>query len=85
MRRPRCCDLAGIEYLEVHGRRVGVLGLREAFEAVACLPLAGGRELAVALLEEVKRRNWIPTEEEEAYAQALVEAYTRWRMSKAKP
>lgn len=58
---------------------MGLLGLEKAFAAAAACPEQSREKLAALLLEKVAEKNWIPAESREAYAQALVRAYERWR------
>ncbi len=71
----RCCDLAGLGFIEVEGRRVGIVGLREAIAEVAELGLSEPHAVGEALLARVERWNWIPPERRGAYAKALRAAY----------
>lgn len=75
----RCCDLFGMESIEVEGQKVGLLGLRRAIEEVARLGLLDREAIAQALLERLREENWIPPGREAAYARALYAAYERQR------
>lgn len=71
----RCCDLAGLGFIEVEGRRVGIVGLRAAMAEVAELGLTKPEAVGEALLARVEKLNWIPPERRAVYARALREAY----------
>ncbi|MGB9758159.1 MAG: hypothetical protein ACPLRP_02355 [Candidatus Bipolaricaulaceae bacterium] len=78
MSKARCCDLSGVGFIEVGGRKVGIVGLFQAFREVQALGLSDP-ETAVALLARVKEQNWVPPESEGEYAQALLREYKRWQ------
>lgn len=82
MFKKRCCDVSGPEFLEVEGRKVGLLGLHQAFADVAKLGLSDDEEIANNLLALIASRNWIPKESQEAYRRALLWEYRRWQAQK---
>jgi hypothetical protein len=81
MTRARCCDLSGTGFIEVQGRKIGIVGLHQIFEDVKALGLSDPKALATELLARVKEKNWVPAEREKEYASALLREYERWRGS----
>ncbi len=74
----RCCDLSGSGFIEVGGRKIGIVGLFQAFREVQALGLSDSAA-AAALLARVKEQNWVPQESEGEYAAALLREYKRWQ------
>ncbi|MBC7092777.1 hypothetical protein H5T53_02020 [Candidatus Bipolaricaulota bacterium] len=73
----RCCGLSGVGFIEVGGRRVGILGLRRALEEVAKLGLADPETIGEELLARVSRENFVPPAQRLAYREALLRAYRK--------
>jgi hypothetical protein len=71
----RCCDLGGLDFIEVNGRKIGLIGLRQIFAEVATLGLSNPEELARELLARAEKRNWIPEKDRSAYAAALLREF----------
>lgn len=71
----RCCDLGDLDFIEVNGRKVGLVGLRQIFAEVAALGLSDPEAIAQALLARAEQRNWIPEKDRLAYAAALLREY----------
>ena len=46
----RCCDLGGLDFIEVNGRKVGLIGLSQIFADVAALELSDPEKISQALL-----------------------------------
>jgi small redox-active disulfide protein 2 len=66
-----------VKLLWVESGQVGIVGLDQVLEEAKGKGLAGDI-LRKFLLEEVKRRNYVPASAEEAYGEALVRAYRRY-------
>jgi len=71
----RCCDLGGLDFIEVNGRKVGLIGLRQIFAEVAALGLSDPEKIAQALLACAEKTDWIPEENRSVYAAALLREY----------
>jgi hypothetical protein len=59
----------------IGGREVGIAGLDEIIKAVRNLNLSDEEQIKEELLERVKKRNWVPDEAKEKYAEALLSEY----------
>lgn len=70
-----CCDVRGLGFIAVEGRRVGIVRLRMAMAEVAELGLAEPKAVGEALRARVEKLNWIPPERPAVYARALCRAY----------
>lgn len=57
--------------------RVGVTGLQAAIEEVKSLPSLPEAEIADALFDKLKSKNYIPTQAREEYKQAFLREYKR--------
>lgn len=64
-----------VRQIEISGMPIGIEGLDEILEEVKGLGLKEEKELKKVLLEKVERRNYIPSNRKELYAQALYEEY----------
>lgn len=73
----RCCDLQGLGYIEVEGRKVGLVGLRQIVEEVASLGISDEKEVSEELLRRVEEANYVPPETSQAYAAAFHAHYLR--------
>jgi len=81
MIKMRCCDFSGTGFIEVQGRKAGIVGLRQIFEDVKPLGLSDPQAVVAALLTRVKEKNWAPEEMEKECASSLLREYERWRGS----
>lgn len=73
----RCCDLDGLGHIEVQGRKVGVVGLRQIVEEVSSLGISDKRQVTEELLRRVEETNYVPPEERQTYGAALYAHYLR--------
>lgn len=73
----RCCDLGGLEFIEVGGRKVGIFGLREAIAEVMALGLADEGRIGEELLSRIAEQNYIAPGSRPAYKEALLRAYRK--------
>lgn len=73
----RCCDLRGIEFIEVQGRKVGIFGLREAIAEVSSLGLSDEERIAEELLSRIAARNYVSREARPAYKESLLREYRK--------
>lgn len=73
--RKRGCDLGGVEFLEVQGRKVGIVGLGRILQEVAALGLSDEHQIAIELLGCVQKENHVPPEELPSYCEALLYVY----------
>jgi len=73
----RCCDLRGLEFLEVEGRKIGIFGLKEAIAAVQALGLSDEKRIGEELLARIAAQNYVPPEAREAYRNALLREYKK--------
>ncbi|MBC7098867.1 hypothetical protein H5T52_07070 [Candidatus Bipolaricaulota bacterium] len=73
----RCCDLSGLEHIEVDGRKVGIFGLREAIAEVVSLGLSDEERIAEELLSRIAARNYISPQARDAYKKALLREYRK--------
>jgi len=75
--RKRCCDLAGLAFIDVQGRKVGLFGLREAIAEVSSLGLSDEERIAEELLSRIAARNYVSREASPAYKEALLREYRK--------
>lgn len=66
-----------IDYIRVNGRKVGIVGLADAFKAVRDSGETDPSRLQDRLIAFVRRSNYIPESSEAAYGDALYRAYRR--------
>lgn len=67
-----------IDYIHVGGRKVGIVGLSEAFKAVRDSGESDPARIKAALIEHVRRSNYIPESSLAAYGDGLHLAYRRF-------
>jgi hypothetical protein len=67
-----------IEYIRIDGRKVGIVGLTDAFKSVQDLGMSSDAQLKSKLIACVRRSNYIPDASEAAYGEGLVRAYRRF-------
>jgi hypothetical protein len=67
-----------IGHIRVGGRKVGIVGLDDAFKAVAQLSLTDHAVIKDELLTRIRASNYIPSTAEGDYADALLRAYRRY-------
>lgn len=64
-----------VRQIEIGGMPIGIEGIDEILEEAKNLGVKEEKELKKVLLEKVERRNYIPSDRNELYAQALYEEY----------
>jgi len=67
-----------IDYIRVDGRKVGIVGLTDAFKAVQSLALSDEAQLKSELIARVSLSNYIPEASTTAYGEGLFRAYRRF-------
>ena len=67
-----------IDYIRVSGRKVGIVGLADAFNAARDSGETDPSRLQDRLMEFVRRSNYVPESSAAAYGEALYRAYRRF-------
>jgi hypothetical protein len=67
-----------IGHIRVGTRKVGIVGLDDAFKAVAKLGLSDHPTIRNELLTRIRKSNYVPGSAEEEYGDALLRAYRRF-------
>jgi len=65
--------------IKVGNFTVGIVGLKEAVEEAAQKDFASDEEIAIHLLQILKKKNYVPPKSEQDYARAFLREYNKFR------
>ena len=75
--------MEGVTLVHIGGVKIGILGLEMSFEGIKQLKIGDEDELKRALVQQIRKKNYIPSSKEEEYTEGLYTAYRRFLGEKA--
>ena len=70
--------IEGVTMVRIGGLEIGIVDLKEIFDAMKQRPIEDEGEMKMVLLEKVKEKNYVPSSKETGYAEGVWKAFRRY-------